>query len=353
MDPGGMLAQVASLPEQLSRAAEVRQAVRQEYGDLRGRLGTIDSVLVCGMGGSAIGGEFAAAWSVGDAVPMMVSRGYGLPTPLGARTLLVFSSYSGNTDETLSAFDASPADRPRVCVTTGGALAQRARQAGVPLVTMPPGLQPRAALGHSLTAQMVVLQEAGVVEADTVRELEAAARFLESIAPNLHAESPESRNPAKQLARLSAGMLPVFLTGNGPTRAIGTRWQGQWNENAEQLAHTSVLPEMNHNEIMAFHALPELRQAVRLFFLRDREDPPPVQRRMRVTADLLAEQVGGVEWLETQGETRLQRLLAAAWLGDWASIFLAFLNGVDPTPVRWIEQLKDRLSRPESTEAPS
>jgi len=346
-DPGGMLQQVASLPAQLSRAAEVQQTLRREHGDLKRQLGRIDAVLVCGMGGSAIGGEFASAWAQGSGVPIRVHRGYGLPDSAGDRTLLVFSSYSGNTEETLSAFEASDASRPRLCLTTGGSLAQRAQKEGVAVVALPAGLQPRAALGHSLVAQLVALQHVGAVDADTVGELERAARFLDSVAQNLDAEAPEARNPAKQLARLSHGVLPIFLTGCGPTQPIGTRWKGQWNENAEQLAMASVLPEMNHNEIMAFHALPQMREAVRLFFLRDREDPEPVQRRMRVTADLLEPQVRSVEWLETQGDSRLQRLLAAAWLGDWASVFLAFLNGVDPTPVGWIEQLKQRLAGPD------
>jgi len=346
-DPGGMLTQVASLPQQLGRASEVRAQVRKQHPELRQQLGALEGVLVCGMGGSAIGAEFAAAWASAFDVPVQVHRGYGLPAGVRPTTLLVFSSYSGNTEETLSAFDASASDAPRVCITTGGALAARAQKAAVPVIEVPAGYQPRAALGHSLVAQMVLLQEVGLVQADAVRELERAARFLESIAENLDAEAPEARNPAKQLARLSHGVLPIFVTGNGPTQPIGTRWKGQWNENAEQLALASVLPEMNHNEIMAFSALPELRRAVRMFFLRDREDPPAVQRRMRVTAELLSPQVASVEWLETQGDSRLQRLLAASWLGDWASVFLAFLNGVDPTPVAWIEQLKGRLAEPE------
>jgi glucose/mannose-6-phosphate isomerase len=346
-DPGGMLAQVASLPQQLSRAAAVRAAVRKEYPDLQRQLGAVDSVLICGMGGSAIGGEFAAAWASAFDVAVRVHRGYGLPAGVRPKTLVVFSSYSGHTEETLSAFDASKSSQPCVCITTGGALAARARKSAVPVIEVPAGLQPRAALGHSLVAQMVVLQSAALVDVDCVKELERAARFLESIGENLDAAAVESRNPAKQLARLSHGVLPVFLTGNGATQPIGTRWKGQWNENAKQLALSSVLPEMNHNEIMAFTALPELRRNVRLFFLRDREDAPEVQRRMRVTADLLSAEVASVEWLETQGDTRLQRLLAASWLGDWASVFLAFLNEVDPTTVGAIEQLKRRLAQPE------
>jgi glucose/mannose-6-phosphate isomerase len=343
-DPGGMLAQVAGFPDQLGRAAEARRAFRAAHpggvaGDGR------RSVLVCGMGGSAIGGEFAAAWAATHGVRVAVHRGYGLPAWVDAGTLLVFSSYSGNTEETLSAFAAAGSvGAPRLAIATGGALAERARAAGVPVYALPGGLQPRAALGHSLSALLVLLHESGAVAADPQPELEAAARTLRAQAARWAPESPEADNPAKRLARILYGHLPCIYTGPGATAPVGVRWKGQLNENAKSLALAAVFPELDHNEIMGWHALPDVRRAARLLIVRDRDDGAPVHRRMQVTAEILAPRVAGIEWIDTEGETLLERILGAAYLGDHASVYLAFLNDVDPTPVAEIDVLKRRLA---------
>lgn len=342
-DPGGMLAMVAGLPAQLARAPEARDAFRAAHPD-PGVPAGVTSVLVCGMGGSAIGGDMAAAWAAPQGVRVAVHRGYGLPAWVDRRTLLVFSSYSGNTEETLDAFAASErAGAPRFAVATGGALLARARAWGVPLLEIPPGLQPRAALGHSLAALLVLLDAAGLV-GDPLPDLAAAARHLEALAARCAPECPEAENPAKRLARAWHGRLPVFYTGPGLLAPVGVRWRGQVNENAKSLAIASAFPELDHNEIMGWQALPEVRRAICLVFLRDPEDAGAVALRMRVTADILAERAGALEWVDALGASRLERLVGTAYLGDWASVYLAFLNGVDPTPVAEIEQLKRRLS---------
>ncbi|MFQ5601380.1 MAG: bifunctional phosphoglucose/phosphomannose isomerase, partial [Candidatus Krumholzibacteriia bacterium] len=346
-DPGGMLQQVAGFPAQLARAREVQAAFRAAHPGLAAQSSAGEparEVLVCGMGGSAIGGEFAAAWAASCGVRVEVHRGYGLPTWVEARHLLVFSSYSGDTEETLSAYEASAGCRARrVCVTTAGRLAELARRDGLPCLELPAGLQPRAALGHSLVALLVLLHESGLVRRDPVAEIDAAARHLRKLGETLAPEVPESDNRAKQLARSCHGRLPFFCTGTGITRPVGTRWKGQLNENAKALAVASVLPEMNHNEIMAWRAIPEVRRLARLFFLRDRDDPPALLRRMQVTSEILAERVAGVDWLDTAGTGLLERMLGASYLGDYASVYLAFLNDVDPTPVQQIDVLKQRL----------
>jgi glucose/mannose-6-phosphate isomerase len=342
-DPGGMLAMVAGFPSQLARAPEARDTFRAAHAD-PGVPAGITSVLVCGMGGSAIGGDMAAAWAAPRGVRLAVHRGYGLPAWVDRETLLVFSSYSGNTEETLDAFDASGrVGAPRLAVATGGALAARARAAGVPLLLVPPGLQPRAALGHSLVALLVLLHAAGLVD-DPLPDLAGAARRLEGLASRCRPESPEAANPAKRLARAWHGRLPVFYTGPGLLAPAGVRWRGQVNENAKSLAIASVLPELDHNEIMGWQALPDVRRAICLVFLRDADDAGPVALRMQVTADILADRAGALEWVDAPAGARLERLLGTTYLGDWASVYLAFLNGVDPTPVAEIDQLKRRLS---------
>jgi glucose/mannose-6-phosphate isomerase len=346
-DPGGMLQAVAGLPEQLRQAATARAAFRSAYATAVAPASGRD-VLVCGMGGSAIGGDMAAAWCAARGVRVAVHRGYGLPEWVGPQTQLVFSSYSGNTEETLSAFDAAVGrGLEGLCITTGGALAARARAAGMPVYAIPGGLQPRAALGHSLSGLLMLLHAAGLV-ADPGPAVEAAAAHLEALAAQLGPQSPSAGNAAKRLATLWHGKLPVIYTGYGLTLPVGVRWRGQVNENAKSLAAAAAFPELDHNEIMGWQALPAIRQNCVLVLLRDRDDHPAVLRRMRITAEILAPRAAALEWVDTAGESALERQLGLVWLGDWASLYLAFLNEVDPTPVAEIELLKRRLAEPDA-----
>jgi len=345
LDAGGMLRQVAALPAQLARGAEVRRAFHAA-DRLAGAVAAVGAreVLVCGMGGSAIGADFAAVWAASHGVRLSVWRGYGLPAWVGRQHLLVFSSYSGNTEETLAAFDDSPPDAARVCITTGGALARRARATSVACLELPPGLQPRAALGHSLVALLTILHGSRLVAADPVADLEQAARAVRRSGDRLGPEVPEAANAGKQLARQWHGHLPLFYAGDGCLGPVALRWKGQLNENAEAHAFASMLPEMNHNEIMAWSALPDLRRRMRLFFLHDPHDDARVAMRLRLTAELLAAHAASVHDLTADGDTCLEHMLTMTQLGDFASVYAAFLNGADPTPVARIEALKTRMS---------
>lgn len=345
-DPGAMLQQVAELPQQLRRAPHVQARFREAHPDFAAgsRKAGASEMLVCGMGGSAIGGDYAATWAAAHGVRVDVWRGYGLPRWAGRRQLLVFSSYSGNTEETLSAFDAAPPDAARLCITTGGALGARAREAHVPCLELPDGLQPRAALGHSLVALLLALTEGGLLDAAVLDALNAAADTVAALAQQLAPDVPESRNAAKRLAASWHGHLPFFYAGDGCLRAVAPRWKAQLHENAKSQAGATVLPEMNHNEIMAWTALPELRRRARLVFLSDPHDSDAVARRMQHTEELLRDHVAGIERVTPGGRDILEHLLTATHLGDYASVYLAFLNDVDPTPVERIEALKKRLA---------
>jgi len=342
-DRGGMIGQIAGMAGQLAAASSARETFRADASN-RLDAGAVRDVLVCGMGGSAIGGDLAAAWAERHGLRVAVHRGYGLPRWVGPQTLLVFSSYSGNTEETLSAFSASAGvDAPRACMTTGGELATRARTAGIPVWTLEPGLQPRAALGYSLSGLLMLLHTAGLVP-DPQADIEAAARVLQEQARRLGPEVPETQNPAKRLARRLHGTLPVVHTGSGILAPIGVRWRGQLQENAKTLAFGNVYPELDHNEIMGWHALADVRRVCLLLVLRDPEDPPPVRRRMEVTCEILQERAAGVVWIDAPDEGVLPRMFHTVALGDWASLYLAFLHGVDPTPVAEIDLLKRRLA---------
>ena len=350
-DPGGALQQVASLPGQLERVRTVQAEVAQSGPDLAARVGRRAGagveVVVCGMGGSAIGGDYAAAWAAGQGLRVSVHRGYGLPGWVGARHLLLFCSYSGDTEEVLSAFAAADGEALRVCITTGGELGERARRAGVPLVLLPPGLQPRAAIGHALVALLAVLHAAQLVTADPAAEVEAAARHLHAYARTLAPAVPETANRAKQLARACHERFVWVCTGSGRMQPVGRRWKTQIHENAKLPAAHSVLPEMHHNEILAWSGGAEIGRRACMLFLPDPDDPAAVERRMRLTAEMLRPRLAGIEWVHAESAPPLARMLAATVLGDYASVYLALLNGVDPTPVPEIRQIKERLARPQ------
>ncbi|HZM14746.1 MAG TPA: bifunctional phosphoglucose/phosphomannose isomerase [Candidatus Krumholzibacteria bacterium] len=343
-DPGGMLRQVADLPRQLAQAGALAAPARKALAALPGR-GRWTELLVCGMGGSAIGGDYAAAWAAPQGARVVVHRGYGVPPWARATALFVFSSYSGDTEETLAAFSAAPRDAARLCLTTGGELARLAAAEGVPVLPLPGGLQPRSALGHSLVALLWVLHAAGLLQESPAVALEAAARQLQALAPTFAPEKPEADNRAKQLARACAGHLVWIVSGQGLLEPAARRFKAQLHENAKTLAFASVVPEMNHNEIMAAPLPEAICSRTRLVCLADPEDPEPVRRRLRLTAELLSPHLAGAEWLESSGPERLGRLLGVTLLVDYTSLYTAFLHSVDPLPVQRIEQLKERLRR--------
>jgi len=340
-DPGGMLSAVESFPAQCSEALRLGR----DLLDLPEAEG-LKRVAFAGMGGSGIGGDvLRAALAEAASLPITVHRSYRLPSFLGPDTLAVVVSYSGNTEETLSAFeDAVYLGCKVMAVTSGGALLEKARERNFPVVVVPGGLQPRAALGYLTLPQAVVMEKIGLMQG-FVKAAYEAIEYLKQKREEWGRLSPTGRNFAKQLAIRLRGKIPVIYGSEGALEVAAYRWKCQFNENAKTPAFSHALPEMNHNEIVGWHKLDDITRKVEAVFLVEEGDNSRTARRAEITAELLKDRVGGVTLIQVGGETKTEKLLAAIHLGDYVSAYLALLNDVDPTPVEIISELKRRMSR--------
>jgi glucose/mannose-6-phosphate isomerase len=322
-----MLDDVLAIPDHLRDAFWRIESARLERADAAG-------VLVCGMGGSAIGGDLAAA-ALGDRCtrPVLTVRGYGLPSWATPDWTLLCSSYSGDTEETLACFDAGEAlGARRIVASTGGALTKRARDAGVPVIGLPGVLQPRAAVAYMFAVGVEVAALGGAAPSIHT-EIDAAASFLER-------EREALRRRAAELAPRIASTVPVIY-GADLTIPVAHRWKTQVNENSKALAFYSELPEADHNEIVGWPAARGGRLSA--VFLEDPDQHPRVRQRFELTAELVADSGAPVVRIETEGRTRSERLLWGVMLGDMVSLELAAAHGVDPEPVPALDRFKDRL----------
>lgn len=304
----------------------------------------IETVLVCGLGGSAIAGDFLRAYLGTDLkVPLWVHRNYSIPGFADERTLALICSYSGDTEETLSAFhEARRVGCPIICLSSNGELQHCADRYGYPSLQIPGGFPPRTALGYLAIPLLIVLARLGLIS-DRSDEIGRSVSWVRGRIEKYGLESPEEGNAAKGLALQVHEKIPVIYGSQDRLEMVARRWRGQFCENGKQLAYSSALPEMNHNEIVGWkHPASALRQLIPIF-LRDREDHPQVQVRTEFTRQLVADKSGAVLEFWSEGESWLQRLWTLILLGDYASLYLAFLNRENPTPVSVIEDLKSRL----------
>lgn len=339
LDPSGMLGAIATLPAQLrdawarSRGLELSAAHKAAH-----------SVAVLGMGGSAIGADLTRTiFEDRLSLPLAAVRDYSLPAWAGPTTLVVASSHSGATEETIASLQNALERRcPVVVVATGGPLLEVARQAGLPHLAFPGGGQPRAAVGYSLGLLSGILERAGFLALGG-DEMEAGAAAAEA-ALELHGPSrPTPENGAKQLAWTLVDRLPVAI-GSGALTSVARRWKTQLNENSKSAAVFDELPEADHNSVVGF-AHPEWqREQAHVIFLMASSDHPRDRLRARLSAELLdAAQIGHTE-VVLDGQSRLEAALSGVVVGDLASVYLGLLYGVDPTPVSVLGELKARLA---------
>lgn len=324
-----ILEDTLDLPNQLRDALWRMETARLEPAEAAG-------VMVCGMGGSAIGGDLAAA-ALGDRLtrPLLTVRGYELPSWATPEWTVLCSSYSGNTEETLACFEAAEAlGARRLVVSTGGKLVEGAREAGVPVVGLPGIFQPRVAVAYMFVAAAEAAALAGA--APGVRtEIDAAAAFVEREALTIKAKAAE--------VAAAIGAAPTVIYGSDLTAPVAYRWKTQINENAKQPAFRAELPEADHNEICGW--APDVGAGrMAAVFLEDCDQHPRERRRFELTAELVAAEAATVLRLETVGETRIERLLWATLLGDLASLEIARLREVDPEIIVAIDRLKEGMA---------
>ncbi|MBN2564917.1 MAG: bifunctional phosphoglucose/phosphomannose isomerase, partial [Candidatus Eisenbacteria bacterium] len=339
-DPEGMRIHLERFPAQLAEALRLGRE-----SALHLDAGGISAVVAAGMGGSAIGGDLAAALLADSMnVPLSVVRSYSLPAFVGKDTLVYVSSYSGNTEETLSAFSEAVERGARVvCATTGGKLSELASEHGMDLITLPKGYPPRAALAFGLVPLLVVLARLGLApepDADVADAVANAENGVRRFGPG----SGRADNLAKQIAEWLLGRT-LAVYGSVPlTAAIAGRWCGQMAENAKLVAHRNELPEMNHNEIVGWSSSRPFGDSVGVVFLRDAGDHPRVAARIEISGKIMED--GGTETkvVSSFGRSPLARMLSLVQLGDYISLYLAVMRDIDPTPVAPIDRLKRALA---------
>ncbi|MGQ9804610.1 MAG: bifunctional phosphoglucose/phosphomannose isomerase [Chlorobiales bacterium] len=304
----------------------------------------VKSIVVTGLGGSAIGGDLVRAYVSSEcAVPILVNRNYTLPAFVDASTLVIISSYSGNTEETLSAYrDAIERKAQIFCITSGGKVEELALKYKHYTVKIPPGAPPRTAIGYSLVPMLQTLAKFGFIS-DKEKEIAETARYLKEKSL-VYANFKDKQNLAVKLARKCFQKLPVIYTSDDFTSAVGVRWRGQICENAKMLAYSNVFPELNHNELVGWNQYKDLLKKTTVIMLHDKSDHPRTAFRMSVTKDIIKKYASDVIDVESEGKSLLTRLFSLILLGDWVSYYLSILNGVDATPVKAIDFLKESLS---------
>jgi glucose/mannose-6-phosphate isomerase len=342
-DPSNMLDAVYGLPEQMEQALSIAESMQLNVDK-----NYIKNIIVTGLGGSAIGGDLVRVFAAGRLnIPMAVNRDYVLPSYVGEDTLVFASSYSGNTEETLSAYDTAKAKGAQIiAITTGGQLLKKAQTDGYSVINIPAGLQPRAAIGVSFVPLVMALAKIGLLDENDVKpQILEAIELLKIMRNELNPSKPEADNLSKQLAKKFYNNLPVIYGVVGTSEVVAQRWKGQICENAKAPAHYNIFPEWNHNELVGTEVPADLLKRFQVIMLRDKNDHPRIQKRIDITKEILKQVEGGVVEIWSRGNSDIARIFSLIYIGDYASVYLALLNGVDPSTVEKIDLLKNKLAK--------
>jgi glucose/mannose-6-phosphate isomerase len=342
LDQGGMYDRIYGFHSQFEDALKRTRDARIPDWDKD----DVNNIILAGLGGSAIGGDLVRSylWDRLN-IPFFICRNYTLPDFVDSSSLVFVSSYSGNTEETLAAFeDASGKGARLICMSSDGEVGKMASQREIPCVSLPKGFQPRAALGYSFVPVLAMLDRLGFVDGEE-KNISVAREFLARNRDKYCLEINADGNEAKKLAMKLHGKLPIVYASCDRFDAVSTRWKGQFCENAKMLAFSNVFPEFNHNELVGWKVLSDYRDDLLVVILRDREDHPRIQRRMEIVKGIIEEQKVEVVEKKSSGDNLLSRMFSLIQLGDFVSFYLAVLNKEDPTPVKVIDYLKNELAK--------
>ncbi len=289
--------------------------------------GKLNKIIVAGMGGSAVGGDLLRLYMHDSKIPVMTVRDYKLPDFVDENTLVFVVSYSGNTEETLSAYEDALRKKAKIiAVTSGGMLREKASKC----VKIPSGLQPRAALGYLFFPVLGVLVNSGIVK-ENQNEINEMFEIL--------AKKEDFRAFGEKLAKKIGNKTPLIYASE-QFSAVAYRWKTQFNENSKIAAFTHTFSELNHNEIVGYQTM--AKDKFISIFIRDNNDHERIKKRMDITKEIISQKID-VEEIYTKGSFLLSRLLSGLYYADYASYYLAIQNKIDPTPVYVIENLKKKL----------
>ena len=343
LDESSMLELIESFPEQCQDA----KRLGDEFELPRDFIHSYKNIVCAGLGGSAIGADLVRSYVAGEAhLPIYVNRNYTLPNFVDEDTLVIVSSYSGNTEEILSAYcEARSRGSGVIVISSGGKLEKKAKEDDAPCLTIPAGFPPRCALGYSFFPLLIVLSKIGIVK-DHEESIDDAIHNLRKLKNSLIGYKVLHKdNPAKKLAKEIFGKLPVIYGAEGHTDAVVTRWRGQFAENSKTLSSGNLFPEMNHNEIVGWENPKKALKECVAIILRDAADHPRISKRMDITSRMFKKHGIKVTEVTSSGKELLARILSLVYIGDFVSFYLAILNGIDPTPVDRIKYLKKELSK--------
>jgi len=340
LDKENMFNAIWEFPDNLSEANRLGENIKlkQDY------IG-INSIVVAGMGGSAIGGDVVSVLEKECIdVPFLVCRGYSVPNWVNKNTLVICSSYSGNTEETLAALDDSMVKGAQVCgITTGGSLAKKLETENKDVVIIPSGLQPRAAIAFSFVPMIKLLQKIGILDTKIDSWL---PNVIESTSNNRELHSLDSKeNPIFELAGQICNKIPIIYSDNSSMNVAALRLKGQICENSKMLCYHNDLPELNHNEIVGWENNSILFDHLFLIWLSDEADNERVKHRMDITQTILKEKKVDQYVIKMTGNFFQDRFLNMIHYGDWLSYWCAIAHNTDPSPVSNIDRLKKELSK--------
>lgn len=327
IDKSNMHQVILDFPKQFEKALEWSRGVKVE--------GEINKIIITGIGGSTLPGDLIKTYLEGFEIPIYVNRDYCLPRPVNEKTLVFVVSFSGNTEEPLYAYPDAKANKTKiVIVTSDGKLEKIAKQDNIPLVKLIkefPTFQPRSATGYMFAAVINVLINSEIVSERQREEIETLGKKLKAF---------DFENQGKDLAKKLKGKTPLIYASN-KFKTLARIWKIKFNENSKIQAFWNYFPELNHNEMVGFT---NPQGKFHIIILKDKDDHPRIKKRMAITADLLKDKGAEVITLDLVGENILTKIFSSLLLADWTSYYLALEYGVDPTPVKMVEDFKERMA---------
>jgi len=341
IDKQNMFKVLSDFPMQICETIDLSKSIKADKINTK----SIRNIIITGLGGSAIGGDLIRSYlSEEISIPVFVNRNYSLPAFANKNTLAILSSYSGNTEETISAFkDARKNNCQIICISSGGEIEKLAKRNKCTFIKVPGGLQPRCALGYSFFTLLMLFVKLKLIKDKSFEINDVIINLEESLKE--FSDLTVENNEALVIAGFLKDRLPIIYSSVDKLDVVNLRWRGQISENAKILAYGNLYPEMNHNELVGWNLNKDVLQKIVVIFLIDSEDNSRILHRMEISENILKKYTKDILIIQSECKTRLGRIFDLIYLGDWVSYYLAILNGVNPTPVDAISYLKKELDK--------